>query len=186
MRSLFPEVKQQSSASADLLKKTVKYMDKNWSKGITLKQKAYYAMTLNRNGYQKTARSIVESIRQFAIVKPSLGMYWDNLQSGSWWEYDKVAYTSTILRAMNEVDPRQEEIDQIRKWMLLMKQSNDWGSYSLAADAVYSILGHFSPALPLTFGRMAFRYPCEQEASPMMATVAARQRKIRFISLSFI
>lgn len=140
-RSLFPEVKQQSSASASLLKNTVKFMDKNWSKGITLRQKAYYAMTLNRNGYQKTARSIVESIRQFAIVKPSLGMYWDNLQTGhGWWELDKVAYTSTVLQAMNEVDPRQEEIDQVRKWMLLMKQSNDWGTYSLAADAVYSIL----------------------------------------------
>ena len=140
-RTLFPEVKQQSSASSSLFKNTVKHMDKNWSKGITLKQKAYYAMTLNRNGYQKTARSIVESIRQFAIVKPNLGMYWDNLQTGhGWWELDKVAYTSTILQAFNEVEPRQQEIDQIRKWMLLMKQSNDWGSYSLAADAVYSIL----------------------------------------------
>jgi len=141
VRTLYPEVKQQSSASTSLFKSTVKYMDKNWSKGITLQQKGYYAMTLNRNGYQKTARSIVESIRQFAIVKPSLGMYWDNLQTGyGWWEFDKIAYTSTILQAMNEVDPRQPEIDQIRKWMLLMKQSNDWGSYSLAADAVYSIL----------------------------------------------
>ncbi len=141
IRTLFPEIKQQSSASADLFKKTVKYMDKNWSKGITLKQKAFYAMTLNRNGYQKTARSIVESIRQFAIIKPSLGMYWDNLQTGyGWWEFDKVAYTSTILQAMNEVDPRKDEIDLIRKWMLLMKQSNDWGTQSLAADAVYSIL----------------------------------------------
>ena len=140
-RSLFPKVKQQSSASASLFKNTVKYMDKNWSKGITLKQKAYYAMTLYRNGYQKTARSIIESIRQFAIVKPSLGMYWDNLQTGyGWWELDKVAYTSTILQAMSEVDPRQQEIDLVRKWMLLMKQSNDWGTNSLAADAVYSIL----------------------------------------------
>ncbi len=140
IRSLYPEVKQTTS-SADLLKKVLIYMDKNWSKGITLKQKAYYAMTLNRNGYKETARSIVESIRQFAIVKPNLGMYWDNLQTDySWWEFDKVAYTSTILQAMNEVDPRQQEIDQIRKWMLLMKQSNDWGTSSLAADAVYSIL----------------------------------------------
>ena len=139
-RTLFPEVKL-PKANADLLKKTLKYMDKTWKQGITLKQKAWYALTLNRNGYQKTARNIVESIRQFAIVKPSTGMYWDNLQTGyGWWEFDKVAYTSTILQAMSEVDPRVEEIDQIRKWMLLMKQSNDWGSSSLAADAVYSIL----------------------------------------------
>ena len=139
-RSLFPQVTQ-DRASADLLKKTVKHMDKNWRKGISLKEKAYYAMTLYRNGYKKTAASIIESIRQFAIVKPNMGMYWDNLQTGhGWWELDKVAYTSTVLQAMNEVDPRQHEIDQVRKWMLLMKQSNDWGSYSLAADAVYSIL----------------------------------------------
>ena len=140
IRSFYPEVKQ-SKASADLKAKTLKYMDKNWNKGITLNEKGFYAMTLYRNGYKKTASSIIESIRQFAIVKPNLGMYWDNLQTGyGWWELDKVAYTCTILRAMSEVDPRQQEIDQVRKWMLLMKQSNDWGSYSLAADAVHSIL----------------------------------------------
>ena len=123
------------------MKKVLRYMDNNWGKGLTLRQKAYYAMTLNRNGYPKTAKAIIESIRQYAIVKPELGMYWDNLQTGyGWWELDKVAYTSTILQAMSEVDPRQQEIDQVRKWMLLMKQSNDWGSYSLASDAVYSIL----------------------------------------------
>ena len=140
VRSLFPEVKQ-SSASNKLFKKVLDYMDNNWSKGITLKQKAYYAMTLYRNDYGNTAHAIIESIRQFAIVKPNLGMYWDNLQTGyGWWEFDKVAYTSTILQAMYEIEPRLDEIDLIRKWMLLMKQSNDWGTYSLAADAVYSIL----------------------------------------------
>ena len=140
IRTLFPEVKQ-STESANLLKKVLNYMDNNWSKGLTLKQKAYYAMTLYRNDYGNTAHAIIESIRQYAIVKPELGMYWDNLQTGyGWWELDKVAYTSTILQAMNEVNPIPEEIDQVRKWMLLMKQSNDWGTRSLAADAVYTIL----------------------------------------------
>ncbi|MBR5169190.1 MAG: hypothetical protein IKW85_01315 [Muribaculaceae bacterium] len=139
-RSLFSE-QPMPKDNTKLLKKIVKYMDKSWKKGLTLSEKAWYAMTLNRNRKQKTASNIIESIRQFAIVKPSTGMYWDNLQTGrGWWEYDKVAYTSTILRAMSEIDPRQDEIDQVRKWMLLMKQTNDWGSYSLAADAVYSIL----------------------------------------------
>ena len=139
-RSLFKDNKL-PKGNADLMKKTLKFMEKNWKKGITLRQKAWYALTLNLNGHQKTARDIVESIRQFAIEKPSTGMYWDNLQTGyGWWELDKVAYTCTVLRALNEVDPRQEEIDKVRKWMLLMKQSNDWGSNSLAADAVYSIL----------------------------------------------
>ncbi len=139
-RSLYNEYKA-PKGNGKLLKKVVKHMDKTWSKGLTLRDKAWYAMTLNRNGHQKTAAKIIESIRQFAIVKPNTGMYWDNLQTGyGWWEYDKVAYTTNILRAMNEIDPRQDELDQVRKWMLLMKQSNDWGSSSLAAAAVHSIL----------------------------------------------
>ena len=137
-RTLYQDVPLQGEIKG-VFDKVIKYMDKNWGKGLSLGEKAFFAMTLNRNGYQKTAKDIMESVRQFALVKPELGMYWDNLQVG-WRYFDKVAITSTILQALNECDPRQQEIDNVRKWMLLMKQSNDWGSSSLAADAVYSLL----------------------------------------------
>ena len=120
------------------MKKAFSAMTKDW-KGLPMGEKAYFAMALNRGGYKKVASRIVESLRQFAIVKPELGMYWDNLQIG-WRYFDKVAVTATILEAMHEVGASQTEIDQIRKWILLMKQSNDWGSSSLAADAVYALL----------------------------------------------
>lgn len=113
-------------------------MKTDW-KGLPLGEKAYYALALNRNGYHKEAARIVESLRQFALTKPELGMYWDNLQVG-WRYFDKVAITSTILQAFHEVGASTEEINQIRKWILLMKQSNDWGSSSLAADAVCALL----------------------------------------------
>ena len=137
-RSLFPTVKMSREVQS-LFNNALKQMSKDWSKGLSLGEKAFFALALNRNGYQKTARDITESIRQFAITKPALGTYWDNLQVG-WRYFDKVAVTSTILQALNECDPRQQEIDNVRKWMLLMKQTNDWGSSSLAADAVYSLL----------------------------------------------
>ena len=137
VRTLFPEVALGGENQA-MIKNCLKAMTKDW-KGTSLGNKAFYAITLNRNGYSKVACDIIESIRQFALTKPETGMYWDNVQAG--WRYlDKVAVTSTILEAMNEVDPRQQEIDQVRKWMLLMKQTNDWGSSSLAADAVYALL----------------------------------------------
>ena len=145
VRTLFSHIAM-SSDSRKLFDNTLKQMSKDWRKGLTLGEKSFFAMTLNRNGYQSIARDIAESIRQFSISKPALGTYWDNLQMG--WRYiDKVAVTANILRALNECDPRTDEIDQVRKWMLLMKQTNDWGSSSLAADAVESLLTTSTPWL---------------------------------------
>ena len=133
-------------ANAELAKKVLKAMDASWSKGLTHGEKAFYALTLDRGGYHKTAARIVESLRQFAIVKPHLGTYWDNINRG--WRYsDKVAVTARILQAFDQIDPREDEINGIRKWMLLMKQTNDWGSSSLAADAVFTLLTTGSPWL---------------------------------------
>ena len=137
VRTLYPEIPV-TGENEKMFKNCLKAMTKDW-KGTSLGNKAFYAITLNRNSQKKVARDIIESIRQFSLTKPETGMYWDNVQAG--WRYlDKVAVTSTILQAMNEVDPRTAEIDQVRKWILLMKQTNDWGSSSLAADAVYSLL----------------------------------------------
>ena len=138
VRTLFADVAMKADVKK-LFDNALKHMDKHWGDGLSLGEKAFYAMALKRNGYDKTAGRIVESIRQHAINKPELGTYWDNLQT-DWRYFDKVAITSTILRAMNECDPKQDEIDNIRKWMLLMKQTNDWGGSSLAADAVYTLL----------------------------------------------
>lgn len=138
VRTLFLDVPM-SKKVKKLFDNSLAAMKKDWSKGLSLSSKAYFALTLERNGEHKAAELITESIRQHAITKPSLGMYWDNLQSG-WRYFDKVAVTAVILQALNEVDHRNDEIDLVRKWMLLMKQTNDWGSSSLAADAVYSLL----------------------------------------------
>ncbi len=138
LRTLYSEIPMASDVKK-LFNASLKAMKKNWSSGLSLAGKAYFAIAFERNGDHKTAAAITESIRQHAIIKPELGMYWDNLQSG-WLYFDKVTVTARILQALNEVDNRQDEIDLVRKWMLLMKQTNDWGSSSLAADAVYSLL----------------------------------------------
>lgn len=137
VRTLFND-KALPKANASMIKNCLKAMTKEW-KGTSLSNKAFYAITLNRNNYPKVAHDIVNSIREFALVKPELGMYWDNAQSG-WRYYNKVAVTATVLEALAEVDPQEQELNNVRKWMLLMKQTNDWGSSSLAADAVYALL----------------------------------------------
>lgn len=139
-RSLHDNVPMSKDARK-LYNNTIKKMAKQWGKlDLSLTSKAFYAMTLERSGKHKEAARIAESLRQFASVKPEIGMYWDQYRSQRWFTPSQVAATSVILRAMNTADPRQHELDQIRKWMLLSKRTTDWGGSSLAADAVQSLL----------------------------------------------
>ncbi len=124
--------------NASMLQKVMRSLASEW-KGASLSDKAFMAMTLWRNGNKAEARRITESIRQFATTNAT-GMHWDQLNNRSWLRPGNVAVTATIMRAISEVDGRKDEIDQVRKWMLLMKQSNDWGSSSLATDAVQALL----------------------------------------------
>ena len=138
VRSLFPDC----DFTADARKvydRTVKYMKKNWGEAAGLSNKAYCAMTLYRSGERKTARAIMESVLQYSISSDN-GIYWDNFNNGSDRGFGKVAVTATLLQAFGEVTDDTETIDGIRKWLLLQKQSTDWGNSSMAADAVYSIL----------------------------------------------
>ena len=127
------------AANQKYYKRIVDDIAKHWGDGTTY-SKAYYAIILNREGRKNDARRITESIRQFGITTPARGMYWDTPDRTSRFGNDQVSYTSNVLLALNEVDRRTDEIDQIRKWILLNKQTNDWGNSSRASQAVYAIL----------------------------------------------
>lgn len=127
------------AANQKYYKRIVDDIAKHWGDGTTY-SKAYYAIILNREGRKNDARSITESIRQFGITTPARGMYWDTPDRTSRFGNDQVSSTANVLLALNEVDRRTDEIDQIRKWILLNKQTNDWGNSSRASQAVYAIL----------------------------------------------
>lgn len=138
IRGLFPEVtmSKQNKAIHD---RSIKAIESKW-RDYPLIDRAYAAIVLFRNGNEEEARKIVQSLREFAVTD-NMGMHWDNLQEGRASYYDKVTLTATVLEALAMLNSqKRDEIDKIEQWMLLMKQSNDWGSSSLAAHAVYAIL----------------------------------------------
>lgn len=137
VRSFFPQFKMDKSVRA-LCDRSIKAVVKNW-KNYSLISRAYAAIVLARNGNEAEARKIVQSLREHAVID-QWGMHWDYLQEGyAAWD-DKVTLTARVLEAIALVDPQEAEIQQIHKWLLLMKQSNDWGSSSMAAQAVYVLL----------------------------------------------
>ena len=126
---------------------TVKYfydkitqsITKEWKK-MNIVDKAFAAITLANFNKTAEAKPILESINQFSIYNQATGRFWDNFQNGWYTFYSKVTLTSIILQAYQKIEPQAKDIDQIRQWLLLEKQTTDWGNSSLAADAIFAIL----------------------------------------------
>ncbi len=138
VHSLFPDNKPQNNAG-EILTKTINDMADGWKNNIGIAEKAYCALTLHRYGKDKIARNIMESIRQFSITDTN-GTRWDNID-GIAGQFRQLSVTSLLLQAYGEIVPNDREyIDGIRQWVLLQKQSTDWGNSSMAADVVYAIL----------------------------------------------
>lgn len=140
LRTLYPSDRfVLPKANAKLLKKTLSSIEDNW-RNFSLPTRTFAALSLFRNGKEKTAKVIMESMRQFAMRDSRRGMFWDNLQTFGYRWVQRTALTAHMLEAFNEIDPRKEELDEIRKWILLEKQTTDWGTSSMASEATYSLL----------------------------------------------
>ncbi|MCR5362008.1 MAG: hypothetical protein K6E73_08365 [Bacteroidales bacterium] len=125
--------------ASDIIRRTTNALAERWRE-LSLPARASAAIILNRNGRTDEARRIVESLRQMAVVTPQRGMYWERIGQGTW--FHPVACTAAVLEAFNEVaaDAEARSIEAIRQWLLLEKQTSDWGTSSMAAHAIYVLL----------------------------------------------
>ena len=87
-RGKFPNVKQ-STAASRVTKSMVQRIIANW-KGHAVVAKAADAIILNDNGYNATARQILESLQQYATETPEKGMWWQQLENTRFRSQDKV------------------------------------------------------------------------------------------------
>ena len=105
---------------------------KHWGK-FTIEDKAEAAILLANYGEKAEAAKIVESLRQYAR-KSTAGYYWDVDNC------DKVKLAATALKAFYKVNPADPDIDNIRRWILLSKETLNWGATPVACDAVNAVL----------------------------------------------
>lgn len=123
---------------ASLQKLALQAVQKEW-KEFSIYNTAVAAIVLSRNGYPMEARSILESLRQKALTSKERGMWFDNLNS-SWNGRNKLITTMQVLEAYHEITPGAPQIDGLRQWLLIQRQTEDWGNADEIAEVVYAIL----------------------------------------------
>lgn len=117
----FPEYKL-TPAAAQLVHRTVVQVASGWRSHNTT-AKAYDVMILAANGRKTEATKVLESIRQYSVRKPGMGLTFPNIT-------DMRSY-ATIIQAYAAMDAPRSEIDALRQWVIVQAQAlDDLGAYN--------------------------------------------------------
>jgi hypothetical protein len=114
--------------------------EKYWL-GKGLYQEGMLALALHRNGCTDAAQKIVASLRERALVKEELGMFWP-VDWGFYWYQLPVETQALMVEVFDEVGQDKKAVEELRIWLLKNKQTNRWESTKATAEAVYALLLH--------------------------------------------
>lgn len=116
---------------------------KEW-KTYDLSSKCLAANLLYLAGDEPAARSMMESVRQFATVTPEKGMWFDGDDKHLMSMMSPIATEATALRSFAAIMPGDPAIEKLRQYLLLSRQTTDWhndlctANVVIVADAVLS------------------------------------------------
>jgi len=115
-----------------------------------VKQKNYLRAELGiafwRNRDQKiVSDKILPAILENAVNDPKIGMYWKSAYTVYWYP-SPIEHQSMMIDLLAEIIQPEtkniltQQINAIRTWLLLNKQTNNWKTSPATADAVYALL----------------------------------------------
>lgn len=107
-------------------------------KGQTLMLQAYSAEIMQQRSAPLVARTIIESLRQRAILDEEMGMYWKQ-NAGYGWHEAPVETQAALIQAFKAVEVKGKEIAQMQTWLIKNKQTNRWHSTKATVDASYAL-----------------------------------------------
>jgi hypothetical protein len=115
-----------------------------WVKENLYCQSLIGAVLFRNNERQFVADNILPSILQNAIVNEQ-GMYWKEPYTSFWYQ-SPVEFQSAMISLFSEVNQQQKitaltnKINDMKTWLLLNKQTNNWKTTIATADACYALL----------------------------------------------
>lgn len=137
-RDYYPYIPVPSKAQG-IIANTLASVKNDW-KNYNIPMKAIAAMILYDHNEKAAASQIMTSLKEYAVSTPEKGMWWPSLDNMTAWSMGKITATSLILEAFAAIEPTSPDIDKIRQWLILQKESKDWGTSVSTSDAIYSIL----------------------------------------------
>jgi hypothetical protein len=112
---------------------------KYWAK-FNPYMKGMIAIALHRNGDKQTSATIIQSLKETAIHKEEMGMYWMQRGQSYWWYEAPIEAQSLLIECFKEVANDVATVNEMKVWLLKNKQTNNWETTKATADACYALL----------------------------------------------
>lgn len=101
---------------------------------------AYAAMVYDKLGKSESANLQIERLFDLADTTLPTGTSW-TMEDRSWqWFEDGLNLHATALKALNEINPDDDRIEGLVKWIIFNEKAEAWGNPQSAAKAVYALL----------------------------------------------
>jgi Bacterial Alpha-2-macroglobulin MG10 domain len=106
----------------------------------SLQEQALLALAFDRLGDKSTAQLILNSLSERATRSEELGMYWKGFNAGFTWNDFPTETHALLIEAYHEVGQDKARVDQLRQYLLKLKQTTDWKTTKATAEACYALL----------------------------------------------
>jgi uncharacterized protein YfaS (alpha-2-macroglobulin family) len=121
------------------IKQALASITNDWAKMTTYEQ-GLAALVLHRNGKQKEAMKIVNSLKDRSQQKEEIGMYWPDNNLGSWWYQSPVETQALLVEVFDEVANDITSVEEMKIWLLKNKQNNNWKTTKATTASCYALL----------------------------------------------
>lgn len=111
---------------------------KNWT-NLNIYERSLLSMVLKRNGDKTVADQIVKSIKENA-VNDKLGMYWANSRGSVFLSMSAISIHTFIMDALKEAGATNDEMNQMKRWLLNQKRTQIWETTHASIDAINALL----------------------------------------------
>jgi len=110
----------------------------NW-KYSSIYEQGMIALTMLRNNRIEIAKMIERSLLETAQQSEDMGVYWGKNQLGYFWYQSPVETQCLMIELFTEAG-NIKAVDEMKIWLLLQKQTNNWKTTKATAAACYALL----------------------------------------------
>ena len=102
---------------------------------------AMIALALHRTDDKKTPIAIIKSLKENAIYKEEMGMYFKEFTTGGYYWYQApIESQAMMIEAFSDIDKNNTTVDDLKTWLLKQKQTQNWKTTKATAEACYALL----------------------------------------------